>query len=317
MLKLLPDVFQRAGDRWRGSSRGTAAILPPRSILFIPAFLICLGLNPIGPWLAAQFSSGVSLVEVYATVLDRGGQPVEQLTQADFIVEEDGRERPIAVFSAGDIPLSVAVAIDRSFSVAPRKLAEMVTSTQRFLGELRPEDRVMMLGVGSEVETLAPLSLDHRAAYDALTGLTPWGTTPLFDATVSALDAIQSGSGRRALILISDGNDRYSQTSAAGVLEAARLRDVMVYPVAVQKTVPPVFAELANASGGRSLAAPDGRTLASSLSAIATELRRQYLIGYAPGTEAADSSTRWRTITVRTRTPGLRVRARAGYYAVR
>jgi Ca-activated chloride channel homolog len=253
---------------------------------------------------------------VYATVVDDRGRSVEQLTQSDFIVEEDGRPQPISAFSAGDLPLSIAVAIDRSFSVSRVKLSQLVRSTQRFLGELRPQDRVMLLAVGSEVETLTPLSIDHRAAYDALTGLTPWGTTPLFDTTVSALDAIQHTSGRRALILMSDGNDRYSRTSAADVLEAARRRDVIVYPIAIQRSVPPVFAELANVSGGRSIAAPDEASLTSGLSAIASELRRQYLIGYVPAAEAANAE-RWHAITVRTRNPALRVRARAGYYTVR
>jgi Ca-activated chloride channel family protein len=277
---------------------------------------MCLGLSAIGGAARSQFASGVSLVEVYATVVDERGEPVSGLRAEDFTVEEDGRPQQISVFTAGDIPLSLAIAIDRSFSLPRPKLKDAATATQRLLGELRPEDRVLLLAVGSEVETLSPLSLDHRAAYDALLGLDSWGTTPLFDATISALNAIQTAAGRRALILLSDGSDRYSHASAADALNAARHRDVIAYPIALQRTAPPFFAELAAATGGRSLSAPDERTLSAGISAIARELRRQYLIGYAPAA-GAEQEPGWRSISVRVRKPGLRVRARDGYYAVR
>ena len=132
---------------------------------------------------------------------------------------------------------------------------------------------------------------------------------------MNAKHAIQEASGRRALILVSDGSDRYSQASAADVLAAARHRDVIAYPIALQRNAPPFFVELAAATGGRSLTAPDGRSLSSGLSAIATELRRQYLIGYAPAT--TQQGPGWRSISVKVRKPGLRVRARDGYYALR
>ena len=221
---------------------------------------MCLGLSAIaGRPIRAQFASGVSVVEVYATVTDERGEPVSGLRSDEFVVEEDGRPQQVSVFTEGDIPLSLAVALDRSFSLPRARLAGAVTATQRLLGELRPDDRVLLLAIGSQVETLSPLSRDHRAAYDALRGLEPWGTTPLFDATLSALDAIQEASGRRALILLSDGSDRYSQASAADVLAAARHRDVIAYPIALQRSAPPFFVELAAATGGRVADRP-GRT---------------------------------------------------------
>src|SRR3954470_19780690 len=87
MMTLLPVVFQRACDRWRVTSRGTAAILPFRARLFIPVFLMCFGLSAIAPGARAQFASGVSLVEVYATVVDQSGEAVAGLTAEDFVVE--------------------------------------------------------------------------------------------------------------------------------------------------------------------------------------------------------------------------------------
>src|SRR6478735_10748989 len=148
MFRLLPEMFQRAGDRWRVTSRGTAAILPPRAGLFIPAFLISLWLSAIPSAGRAQFASGVSLVEVYATVVDQRGEPVGGLTADDFTVEEDGRPQRIEAFAAGDVPLSLAIAVDRSFSLSAARLNDAVTATRRLLGELRTEDRVTLLALG-------------------------------------------------------------------------------------------------------------------------------------------------------------------------
>src|SRR4029079_6698982 len=96
MLSLLPDMFQRACDWWRVASRGTGEILPLRPGLFIPVFLMSLGLSTIAPGLRAQFASGVSLVEVYATVVDQRGEAVAGLRADDFEVEEDGQPQTIS-----------------------------------------------------------------------------------------------------------------------------------------------------------------------------------------------------------------------------
>ena len=88
----------------------------------------------------------------------------------------------------------------------------------------------------ARTEVLAPLSRDRAPAIAALDHLDPWGTTPLYDATLSAIDAIESASGRRALILISDGTDRYSQTRSADLLDRVRRKDVLIYPVALGRT---------------------------------------------------------------------------------
>jgi Ca-activated chloride channel family protein len=262
----------------------------------------------------AQFSSGVSLVEVYATVLDVQQQPVQGLTRDDFIVEEDGAPQQISAFAAGDFPLSVAIGIDRSFSVPRAQLSASVTAVSRLLNELRPEDETMVLAIGSQTEVLAPLSRDRAAAASALHSLATWGTTPLFDASLQAIEAIQPASGRRALILVSDGTDRYSEKTAADVLKAAREKDVLIYPIGTGKTRPPIFAEMAAASGGRSFHAPDAHTLSTALTTIAQELRSQYLLGYTPSV-SAEQRPGWRAIRVSVRPPGATVRARDGYVA--
>jgi Ca-activated chloride channel family protein len=97
------------------------------------------------------------------------------------------------------------------------------------------------------------------------------------------------------------------------LLAQARRRDVLVYPVAIGPTRPPVFAELATATGGRSFFVQDPKELTRTLTAIAHELRSQYLIGYAP-TRGIAPEPQWRTIEVSVARPDVRVRAREGYF---
>lgn len=281
----------------------------------MPVFLLLAAFAVQLVGTAAQFASGVSLVEVYATVTDRQGEPVTGLTAGDFAIAEDGRSQVIQTFAAGDFPLSLALGIDRSFSVDGRQLDATVRAVQTMLGQLRDDDRVMVLGIGSEVETLAPLSPDRRAAYFAVEGLRPWGTTPLFDATTTAIDAIHGAAGRRALVLITDGADRYSQTTADAAIDAARRKDVLVYPVLISRKPVPVFNEIARVSGGRVTMVRSPQDLPGALSAIASELRHQYLLGYAPAADVPQPG--WRSIVVTVHHQGLHVRSRDGYYAVR
>ena len=262
---------------------------------------------------ARQFTSGVNLVEVYASVTDAQGQPVKGLTQGDFELRENGDVQSIANFTAGDFPLSAAVAIDRSFSVAGTKLSLAKAAAQTFLSELRSNDEAMIIAVGSEVEPVAPLSTDRASQRAAIDRLDAFGTTGLHDAIIHAIDAVQPAKGRRALIVLSDGDDRYSQATAADVLDRARRSDVMVFPIALGRTHPPLFAELATLTCGRSAHAVDGNTLTQAMRAIAQELRWQYLLGYTPMKPPVPGSNEWRAISVTVKKPGVKVRARDGY----
>jgi Ca-activated chloride channel homolog len=280
--------------------------------LIVPLIVVAAG---AGSGLYGQFTSGVNLVEVYATVSDRHGEPLTGLTADDFRVVEDGAPQTITAFAAGEFPLAVGIALDRSFSMGGKsdRLAIAKSAARTFVGALRPNDQVMVMAIGSETTVAAPLSADHQQALAAIDGLDPWGTTPLYDATVAAIDAIQAAKGRRALVLLSDGTDRYSAITAGDLLEQARRRDVLVYPIALGTSRPPVFAELATATGARSFFAKEPRELASTLAAIARELRFQYLLGYAPSRRSDESA--WHSIEVTVDRPDARVRARDGYFS--
>ena len=232
----------------------------------------------------------MNLVEVYATVTDERGEPIGDLSAADFRVAEDGIPQMVSAFAAGEFPLSVAIGVDRSFSMASGKvdrLSAVKNAARTFVGALRAGDQVMVIAVGSETEVAAPLSADRAAA-------------------LAAIDRIEP------LVLLSDGVDRYSDTQPAALLDRARRSDVLAYPIAIGRTRAPIFAELAAATGGRSFFVKDPRELPAEMTAIARELHFQYLLGYAP---ARGGEPGWRSIDVTVNRPGVRVRARDGYFS--
>ena len=262
-----------------------------------------------------QFASSVNLVEVYASVVDASGQPVRGLTESDFEILEDGQPQKIAAFAAGDFPLTAALALDRSFSMAGPPLATVKSAARSFLQALRPDDDAVVIGIGSQVSVLAHARETRDRQLAAVDALSAWGTTALHDAIVAAIETVDGARGRRALVILSDGDDRYSETSAADAITRARRSNVMVYPIALGRLRPPLFAEISTLTGGRSFHARDLTGLDEMLRTIAAQLREQYLIGYSPARPPVSGAGEWRSITVRVRASGATVRARDGYFA--
>jgi Ca-activated chloride channel family protein len=263
----------------------------------------------------AQFSSGVQLVEVYATVTDARGEPIMGLRQSDFALSEDGVPQTITAFAAGEFPLTVALGVDRSWSMAGQPLRLAKDASNAFLRALEPDDRSMVVAINNEADIIAPLSADRAAQARAIDALDPWSTTALHDAIIATLDRLEPERGRQALVVFSDGVDRYSTASEADVLARARRSAALIYPIGLGKRRVPLLAELAVLSGGRSFQLRDARDLQTTLAAIARELRYQYLLGYAPAAPAAAGVREWRSIHVELTTarPGAHIRARDGY----
>ena len=264
---------------------------------------------------ARQFSTTILQVEVYVSVTDDQGRPVRDLTRDDFTVLEDEAPQTLTAFTASEFPASVALAIDRSVSMEGSPLNVARTAGRVFLATLKPDDRVALIAIGSEVEMLAPLSADRSTADHALRDLDAWGVTLLNDAIVRCVDLLSRTSGRRAIVLLSDGEDRFSRATDADVTARVRSSDVMVYPVAIAHKRSRLFAELATLSGGRSFQLRNAKELEPTLKTIAEDLRWQYLLGYAPARPWPAGQAEWRAITVRVQRPGLHVRARTGYFA--
>ena len=256
----------------------------------------------------------MNLVEVYASVVDGSGAPVRGLRQDDFEVIEDGDRQAIAAFAAGDFPLTVAVALDHSFSMAGAPLAAVKRATRTFLTALRPGDEAIVLGISSQVEVVATPRQARAEQVAAVDALSAWGTTTLHDAIVAAIESVDGSKGRRALVILSDGDDRYSEASAAEATAKARRSNVIVFPVALGKVRPPLFAELSTLTGGRSFHARELQGLDQTMTTIAAQLREQYLIGYSPARAPVAGANEWRSIEVRVKKPGVSVRARDGYY---
>jgi Ca-activated chloride channel family protein len=263
----------------------------------------------------ARFSSQVQLVEVYATVTDERGELVTGLRQNDFQVYENNQLQDISTFAAGEFPLTVALGVDRSWSMAGKPLELAKQASRGFLNQLRPGDRSMVVAISDSSDVIAPLSADRAAQAGAIAALDPWSTTALRDAIITALDRLEPESGRQALVLFSDGNDRYSRATETEVIARARRSNALIYPITIGKQRPAFLAELAVLTGGRSFLLKDATELDKTLATIARELRYQYLLGYAPSEPIVEGAHEWRSIRVALtgNHPGLRVRARDGY----
>ena len=278
----------------------------------MPLVVLTLGVA-VGAMQLPQFGTTVQVVEVYASVTDARGEPLRGLSQDQFTVREDGVIQAVSTFAEGEFPLSVAVGVDRSWSMAGERLEVAKAGARTLLAELRPDDQAMVVAIGGAVETVAPLSAERAGQAAAVDRLDPWSTTALHDAVIAAIDRVQTGTGRRALVLFSDSTDRYSRADAAAVLEHARGADVMVYPVGLGGQRSALFAELAVLTGGRSFQATNREEVTTAVRSIARELRTQYLLGYSPSRPRDQGPGDWRSIRVEVRAPGARVRARDGY----
>ena len=283
-----------------------------RGIIAVAA-LVGLGVGSANTGLFAQFSTGVQLIEVYATVTDEKGELITGLRQSDFQVFENDRPQEISAFAAGEFPLTVALGVDRSWSMAGEPLRLAKQASQAFLRALKPDDRAMVVAISSDADVIAPLTMDRLEQARAIAALDPWSTTALHDGILAALDRLEPEPGRQALVLFSDGADRYSTRSSSDVLERARRSSALVYPIAVSRTRPPLLAELAVLTGGRSFLLRDIKELDKTLADIARELRYQYLLGYAPVDSIKPGTREWRSIRVVVKRSGLRARARDGY----
>ena len=285
--------------------------------LFVPAALalalttVALTAQQQDP--VARFSSDVQLVEVYATITDARGELVTGLRQEDFEIYEDNQLQDVSTFAAGEFPLTVALGLDRSWSMAgdPLRLAKQASTT--FINALKPVDRSMVVAISSEADVIAPLSMDRATQVRAIAALDPWSTTALHDAIIATLDRLEPEPGRQALVVFSDGTDRYSRATAAVVVERARRSNTLIYPIAFGKVRPTLLAELAVITGGRSFQLRDPRELEKTLATIARELRYQYLLGYTPSEAIEPGTSEWRSIRVTVKKPGVRIRARDGY----
>jgi Ca-activated chloride channel family protein len=182
-----------------------------------------------------RFRTGVELINVTATVTDANGRYISGLRKDDFIVYEDDAEQAITHFSAERVPVSLGIAIDTSGSMAGEKFGHAQDALDRFLYDLLAEDDEVFLYRFSNDPVLEQgWTTDRSRIAGALRRITPRGGTSMYDAVAEAVPLAQTGRNRKkALVVISDGNDTNSQTDVAEVKQLIRETEVLVYAVGI------------------------------------------------------------------------------------
>lgn len=184
---------------------------------------------------AFRFRSGVELVNVTVTVSDASGRFVPGLRQADFAVYEDAELQAVTHFSAERVPVSLGIAVDTSGSMAGNKIQEAQSALDRFLYELLDRrDEIFVYRFGNYPTRLQGWTNDRQMLTRALGRLAPNGGTALYDTVAETIPLAQEGQNRKkALLVISDGNDTASGTSVTMVKQLIRESDVLVYAIGI------------------------------------------------------------------------------------
>jgi Ca-activated chloride channel family protein len=264
------------------------------------------------------------LVSLRVSVTDKEGRFVSGLNQGAFAVYEDGVRQEISFFSEPDAPVAVGVVLDVSASMTGAKIEHAREAVARFIQTSHEEDEYFLIGFNQHPQLLLDGVRGGEKMPARISGIEPQGATALYDAVAFSLDQIaRSRLRKRALIVISDGEDNRSRLDLGRVRRMLRESDVAVYtvligPLRLRSNGGMVMDDLASASGGKSYFPGNAEKMSEAFEQIALELRRQYSIGYTPSNFLADG--KWRHIEIKvTPQPGflrLVARSRNGYYAL-
>jgi VWFA-related protein len=261
----------------------------------------------------------VDVVQVTAVVIDENGRFVPDLRMEDFRVLDDDRPQKLTNFASENIPLELVTAIDVSSSMTAA-LPLVKSSATRFLGALRPGDQVTVLGFNDNIFTLARRSSDQEVRAKAVERLAPWGGTALYDVIIRAADLLGRQSGRRAMVVFTDGDDQSSHASMPAVVQRAEASDATIYMIGEGRAIEArnlqqLMRQLASVSGGRAFFSEQPSKLEAIFEEILEDLRHQYLLAYAPPQGARDGE--WHRLRVDVPGHQYSVRARQGYRMTR
>lgn len=262
-----------------------------------------------------------SLVVLNATILDAAGKPVSGLRQQQFRVFEDGNEQQISIFTAEETPFAAVILLDTSGSMEER-VSMARSAAIRFLEGLRPDDAAQLYRFDSKVDLVQAFS-NSRDVGDKIFDLRSQGMTALNDAIFrAAADLSKRPERRRAIVVLSDGEDNFSRRSAEQALKAALAADTVIYTVDMSGINAPgarrmqnqgVLRNFAEKTGGMFIATPGGAALRDAFKQIVGELGVQYTLGYQPAASARDG--KWHAIRLDVNRPNLTIRTRKGYNA--
>ncbi len=276
----------------------------------------------------ATFKSGVDLVTVSVSVRTENGRVVRDLQKSDFTVFDAGQQVEVLDFYSGDSPISLAILLDISGSMAVGgnmdRAREAVTVATMSLRE--DADEAALYTFDSELREVVSFTTDLDRVHRVSLKGSPWGKTSLFDAIADAATTVSERANRhRALLVITDGVDTGSRLTAAEVSAIASSIDVPVYLLTVVTPVDhpggefeltsdgrsartATLADLARWTGGDMRVTSTPAHISAAVQDLFTELRHQYLISFEPGDRPG-----WHPLEIRTRKRGLVVHARGGY----
>jgi len=268
----------------------------------------------------------VNRVNMLFTVTDKKGKFITDLGKEDFQVTENKRPQTIQEFTAeSDLPLRIAILIDTSNSIRDRFRFEQQAAVDFITSVIRPrQDKAMIVSFDSSAELVSDLIDDPEKLAAAVRSLRPGGGTALYDALYFACrDKLQQDQPRhkfrRAVIIVSDGDDNQSRVSRDQALEMAQKADAVIYCIStnisrIEADGDKVLKYLALETGGQAFFPFKAEDLAQSFENIANELRHQYNVFYRPDPLKTDGLYHTVDLKVKGR-KDLIVRARKGYYA--
>ena len=259
----------------------------------------------------------VDVVQVTVTVSDDRGRFVRDIPQSAFHLLEDGHQQAITHFASEDVPLELVVAIDISGSMAPA-MPRLKTAVKGFLGDVPPQDQVTLLGFNDNIFTLTRKTTDPGERTKAVDRLAPWGSTALYDVILRGFEMLGRQTGRKALVVFSDGEDQGSHATMGDVERRLQSSDVTLYMIGQGRgvTMEPlkkVMERLSAPTGGRALFTDSLDELHTAFGQLLDELSNQYLLGYQSTNSKRDDA--WRKIKVDV-DGHSEVRARQGYRAL-
>jgi Ca-activated chloride channel family protein len=273
--------------------------------------------------------TNTDLITLTVTVTDTYGRFVSGLGKSAFTVLDEKKPQEITFFSDDDAPVSVGVIFDVSGSMSGDKVSRAREALSKFIQTSHNMDEYFLIAFNSRAQLLLDKTRDGNAVLDKLTFVQTRNNTALYDACYLGVEKVQRGSHpKRALLLISDGQDNNSRYTYNELRRLLKESDVTLYGIGILGGSDAgsglgmqgqgILDELASVSGGKAFFPRSNAEMDDIFEQIALELRHQYSIGYKPANFANDG--RWHKIKVRVTPPRglprLFVRSKEGYYAV-
>ena len=275
------------------------------------------------------FRATVDMVSLNVTVVDSENRYVTDLDKGDFGVFEDGAKQEITYFNKTSLPIALSLLIDTSASMEQRMFTAQDAAVG-FAKRLRPQDLAQVVDFDTRVEVLSDFTNDIPALETAIRATQAGGSTSLFNAIYISLKELakikaksEDDVRRRAIVLLSDGEDTSSLVNFEEVLDLAKRSETAIYSIGLQsrdsslskgfREAEFVLRQLAQETGGRSFFPQRAEDLAGIYGVIADELSSQYTLGYAPSNQRRDGA--WRRLNVQVHRQGTSARTKRGYYA--